>query len=806
VTRAARRRWLSAAAVAVIGCGAGAPAAGASNPIDEVDPFVGTAAGAADFGTGGGAGNTFPGATVPFGMVAFSPDTIPSTTNFSGGYTYGDRRLRGFSLTHFSGAGCSAYQDVPILPVAGALTRSPVVAGSSDLVPGLVPRFDHRHESAAPGDYRVTLDPGTRRAIAAQLTATTRTAAARFRFPRRRTSSVLVNAGGSVIADYDARVRVDPSRREISGSATSGRFCEQPARYRVYFTARFSRPFAAYGTWDRQRLVRRGRAAHDASPHAFNYRPILGGPPALPGNPSTTAQAGAYVSFDTRRDRAVEVRVGVSFVSVAGARANLRESAGATVAAVRARARRTWRRALDAVHVDGGRREDRRMFATALYHALVEPSVFSDRDGRYRGMDGRIHRTRRGAHYTDVSGWDVYRGQLQLVAMLDPARAAAIAASLVDDARQSGCLPRWPFAGHQTNVMVGDPSAPIIASTYAFGARAFDARAALRAMVRGASKACHTTDGDYTEREALSDVLRLGYVPHDLNVGVGAHTIGSRDQPWGDVSTTLEYAIADFAISRLARELGDGATARAFAARARHWRLLVDPATRTIAPRLADGAFAPGPGPSSDDGYVEGSSAQYAWLVPQDPAGLFASMGGRAAARARLDALFAGLNGGPRSPVAFLSNEPTLGTPWLYDWLGAPQRAQAIVRRALLQLYRPTPAGMPGNDDGGAMSAWWVFGALGLYPAVPGTDLLALGSPLFPRATIRLPRGTLTLEAPRAARGRPYVRRLRVGGREHRAPWLRFADVAEGGTLHWDLGSTPSSWGSSSAAAPPSFP
>jgi predicted alpha-1,2-mannosidase len=550
-------------------------------------------------------------------------------------------------------------------------------------------------------------------------------------------------------------------------------------RHRVFFAARFDRRSAGSGTWDASGLHPGARRA--------------------PGE-----RGGAYATFDTRRDETVELRVGVSFVDLAGARRNLGEAAGRPLGALRARARRMWAGALGRVRVRGGREDDRRTLATALYHAMLEPSVLSDRDGRYPGMDGRVHTARGRTRYSDVSGWDVYRGQEQLVAMLFPRRAADIADSLMAQARESGCLPRWPYADRQTNVMVGDPSAPILASTYALGARGFDARAALRHLLRGATRPCHTANGDYTEREALAEYRRLGYVPQDLNVDVVAHTLTERARPWGAAATTLEYAVADFAVARLARALGEPGAARV-AEGARSWRRLVNPASRTIEPRLAGGGFMPGFDPASGLGYVEGSGAQYAWLVPHDPAGLFASMGGARAARARLDRLFLRLNAGPRSIHAFLGNEPGLGTPWLYDWLGRPDRTQRVVRRALLRLYAPTPGGMPGNDDGGTMSAWWAFGALGMYPAVPGTDVLALGSPLFPRVSVRIPGGTLRLYAPPAARGRPYVRGLRVDGRPWPRPWLRFGRLARGAVLRWDLAATPGGWGRSPRLRPPSF-
>jgi predicted alpha-1,2-mannosidase len=802
-----RGRWWAILAVTALVAPAGAAERARADAVGDVHPLMGTEPGAPDFGTGGGAGGTFPGAVLPFGLASFSPDTTPTAGNPAGGYTASDRRLHGFSLTHYSGAGCASLQDVPLLPTTVAVRRSPALPGSSDRLPAYVPRFDHAHESASPGDYRVTLDPGTPRAIRAELTATLRTAVGRFTYPPAGTPTMLVDAGGSAMANGDAAVRIDPGAREVSGTAESGAFCVQPARYRVFFAARFSRGFASFGTWRRQAVGRGSRAAHDAVEHPINYKPIPGGPLELPGNPSTSAQTGAWVSFARgRRAQSVEVRVGVSFTSVAQARGNLRaEAQGRRFAALRSRARATWRDALGRARVHGGLARDRATFATSLYHALIEPSTISDADGRYRGMDGRLHRARGWTKLGDVSGWDVYRGQVQLMAMLFPRRASDLARSLLADAAQSGCLPRWPLATMQTNIMVGDPADPIIAGVHAFGARGFDARAALRTMVRGAERPCHTAGGDYTQREALAEAERIGYVPQDLAVDVTGHTIGRRDRPWGPAATTLEYATADWAISRLAHRLGDAATSTAFARRARRWRKLVNPATRAIEPRLADGSFLPDYDPASGIGFVEGNGAQYAWAVPHDPLGLAATMGGRAAALRRLDRLFTHLNAGPHAPFAYLGNEPGLGTPWLYDWLGRPSGTQRVVRRALVELYRPTPGGMPGNDDGGTMSAWWVLGALGFYPAVPGDEVLALGSPLFPRAVLRLPRGRLVVDAPRAARSRPYVRAMALDGHAVTRPWLRWRDLSGGGVLRVALSAAPDrSWGAAPADAPPS--
>lgn len=803
---------MTARAVAILFLGlvlaAGASAPAKADPLKDVDVFMGTGVGAPDFGTGGGSGATFPGASLPFGMVQFSPDTFPSTGNFAGGYTYSDTELRGFSLNHFSGAGCAIFQDLPILPTVAPVTVSPDKAGSSDLQARYVPRFNHANESAGPGLYRVALNPGTRSEIRAALTTTTRTADARFTFPPTASSSLLFNVGGSAMADFAASVHVDPAHHEVYGSATSGSFCYQPTKYTIYFVARFARSFAAHGTWVKQQLRPRADAVADSNPAASNYKPIPGGPPAEPGDPSSTAQAGAYVTFNTHTDRTVDVQIGVSYTSIAGARRNLQaEAAHHSFAVIAAAARRAWRAQLDRIAVGGGTRTERTLFYTSLYHALLEPNTFSDVDGRYRGMDGRIHRARGFTMMSNVSGWDIYRTQVPLLSMLDPARASDLVRSLDADAQQSGCFPRWPYADQQTNIMVGDPSDPITADAYAFGARSFDLRATVSALIGDASRPCQTTNGDYTEREALAAYLRLGYVPFELNTDSTGHTIGERSSPWGSAATTLEYATADFALSRLADAAGKHESARQLLARSAAWRHLLDPASGYIEPRYSTGAWLPAFDPDSGEGFVEGDGAQYTWSVPQDSAGLIAALGGRENVRRRLNAYFAQLNAGPNQPHAYLGDEPTIGEPWLYDWAGAPAATSDVVHRALSTLYAPTPAGMPGNDDGGTMSSWWILAALGLYPAVPGTDILALNAPLFPAVTLRLPNGTVNVHTSGEGSGTRYIRALRVSGRAWPRTWVRFAQLQHGGELDFSLTGNPRTrWGTAASDAPPSYP
>jgi predicted alpha-1,2-mannosidase len=780
---------------AVLALGLAPSAAPGAGLADRVNVFAGTQPGAGTFG----GGHNFPGATLPFGMVQWGPDTVPADRH-SGGYDYRDRHISGFSLTHLSGAGCALYGDFPFLPTTEPMRASPAAPGGG-LGGRFRPGFSHANERGRPGFYSTHLNPVGGGAIDAALTATTRSGMARFAFPPSPHASVLINAGGSAKANDLAEVRIDPARREISGSASSGYFCAQRPRYRVYFAAVFDRPFDAYGTWTRSELAPGSTTASDRR-RASNVA-------------AETAQAGAYASFDTHRDRVVAVRVGISFLSADAARANLAAESRAPFRRLVAAAEASWNRALGSIRVGGGRRGDIETFYTALYHALLAPRTFDDADGRYIGMDGVIHDAGKRSQYADLSGWDIYRTQIPLLAMLMPRRASEIVASMLADAAQSGCLSRWSYANGQSMTMVGDPADAIIASAAAFGARGFDAGAALAAMVKGANEGCSSSDGAYVQRQGLEPYKALGYVPFDLDVRRrNANSLfGDPNAVWASAATTLEYAIADFSIAQFAaRALGDRNTYRSFIARAGNWRNLLNPRSRQVEPRFADGAFVPGYDNLRGAGFAEGNSIQYTWMVPQDPAGLFAAIGGRADAARRLDRFTRKLNGGAgatHADHALLGNEPNLNVPWLYNWTGRPYKAQEAVRRAL-RLYDTSPDGYPGNDDLGTLSSWYVLGALGLYPEVPGVGVLAIGSPLFSRATVRLAGGRklrILASARRLSVAQaPYIHAMRLDGHPYGRPWTTFCALARGATLAYELGARPNrAWGASAAALPPSF-
>lgn len=764
-----RRRWLLSVSAAVLAAaamasGAARAASGAAaDPASLVRPFTGTA----------GSGNTYPGATVPFGMVQPSPDT-PSAPP-GGGYSYNDSAIQGFSSVHISGPGCPALGHVSLMPVTGQVTSTK----DSDYASG----FSHSAEEASPGYYAVSL---TRYGIRAELTSTARTAWERFSFPASGDRNVLLNLGAAQNKTTGANLAVT-GPDTVTGSQSTQVFCN--AGYRpvtVYFAARFSQPFTAAGTWDDGPVTWGGRSANGTA-------------------------IGAALRFASR---SVTASVGISYVSAANAAANLSaetpRSGGFDT--VRQQAHATWDKWLGRARVSGGTTGQRQTYYTALYHALIEPNVFSDVNGQYYGMDGKVHTARGRAEYTNLSLWDTYRTQQQLLDLIAPSVARDVVLSLVSDTTELGWVPRWVLANEETNTMSGDSVTEFFADALASHVvTPADVRPAYSYLTKNATSS--PPPGSEAEgRDGIAFYRAHGYVPFT--------TSGAYDQR-SAASATLEYALADCGLSHVASALGRPADASDFASTAQDYRSEFDSSTGFFRPRLSDGTYMTPFDPSfvslpyitaDAAGFDEGSAWQYRWLAPQDPAGLARLLGGSSAAISDLNTFFdydqvaadpssasAAWSGGGRYDP---TNEGDLQAPYTYDALGVPWRTQAMTRAAL-GVYQPTPSGIPGNEDLGEMSAWYVMSALGLYPYAAGQGAFALSAPLFPSATVAVSGGRLTLSAPGAA---TYIDSLTVDGHAYGSDWLPYSRLASGGTLAYRTGSSPSrSWAAGTSSSVPAY-
>ena len=711
----------------------------AQEPVYEVDPFIGTSINVIqDFG------NTVPGAVRPFGMLYWSPDNVRGTF-----YRWEDTTTRGFSLTHLSGPGCSVYGDVPILPIAGI----PKLPQSWHPVPYSA-TYHPDSQKAEAGYYGVQLDSG----IGVELAAAVHSGIARLRFPADGEShSILVDLSRNLTRVNDAEIHV--AANKITGSVESDEFCGKENHYSVYFVLEIEETPGVEGTFDEFKVGRLAGSKHGQ-------------------------RSGAYWSFPPGTQTA-HLKVGLSFVSVANAEMNLKqEIPGWDFDRVRAEARTAWNEALGHIQIAGGTDSQRKVFYTALYHSLLHPSVFSDLNGDYVGFDNLLHHAQGRVQYANYSGWDIYRSQVQLITMLFPKIGSDIAQSLVADAEQGGGLPIWGVANDDSCVMVGDPSSPIISSIYAFGGTSFDTHAALAAMLRGAndplahSRLC-------SERPGLKEYLHRGYIPR----------IAGDEDLDGAAAVTLENTSADFSISQFAAALGDKKVSEVFLRRSANWRNLFDSELKYIRPRDPDGNFHPGFSSASSNGFVEGNSAQYTWMVPYDLRGVIDAVGGAATANARLDDYFSEYGrwieqgratGMGYTPHFFIGNEPSFGNPWIYNWTGEPWRAQEVVRKTLNDLFSATPGGLPGNDDLGATSAWVVFAQLGIFPEIPGVGGLTFNSPTFANATLLLGDHPLHIRA-EGAPGKLYVRALSLDGHPVRNWWIDWERLKHANTLEFTL-------------------
>ena len=763
----------AALAAAAPAHGAPAPAARVAAAYAAVDPFIGTAAD----------GHMFPGAVVPFGMVQLSPDTQikprEQAYGWSAGYRYEDHTIVGFSHTHFSGTGHSDLGDVLVMPIAGAVRLErgdPGAPGS-----GYTARFSHAGEIAQPGYYAVTLDDY---GIRAELTASARVGVHRYAYPAGQPAHLLIDLRTSMY-DYPGKVLWSRLRLRPDGTLTGFRETRgwAPGR-QLYFAMRFSRAVSGHALENREADI-----------------PYKGFPPPGANDARSRAQIEGralvgVLDFADAPGRQLLVKAAISPVSEESAIANLAEVPGWDFEGVRRAAREAWTAALGALEVEAPA-PFRRSVYTALYHAYQAPSLFMDRDGRYRGPDNAVHQADGFTNYSTYSLWDTYRALHPLLTILQPAqRTDDIVRSLLaaQQASPYGMLPVWAFQGQETWCMIGYHAVAVIADAWMKGIRGYDADAALGAMVATAS---------YAPYGGLGGYLQLGWVPIDEE-GEAA-------------SKTLEYAYDDWTIARMAEGMGRAEIAAQFYRRAANWRHAFDPASGFMRARRRDGSFREPFDPAASgygSDYTEGNAWQYSWYVPQDVAGLVQAYGGADRLLARIDGVF----DARIDPKVFAhmeditgligwyahGNEPSHHIAYLYAAAGQPWRTQARLGRIMDSQYAPRPDGLAGNDDLGQMSAWFLFTALGFYPLAPASGEYILGRPFVERATLNLPNGRrFTVVAERLDPSHPYVAAVTLNGRPLGRVFLRHEEIMAGGELRFTMGREPNrAWPGAGAPAP----
>jgi predicted alpha-1,2-mannosidase len=766
---------VGAAAATLVPAGAAqavATAMGATTATDDVctlvDLFIGT----------GGHGHTTPAATVPFGMIQLGPDTDVARWDSASGYHHDDTSILGFSHNHLSGTGVGDMQDVLVMPATGPVRLDQGTLAKPE--GSYRQRFDHRDESAEPGYYSVRLkDTG----IAAELTATARVGLHRYRFPAGTgaahvlvdLASVQRNDGSDYTGVTDATLRlVAPDL--LVGTRRVHKWADGR---QIHFAMRLSRPCQRVELFS-------------------NDRPLAAGTTAIDGSILKAA-----LHFDDAGTAPLLIKVALSGVDIDGAMKNLdAELPGWDFEAVRTAARRQWATSLGRIKIQNPGKTDARIFYTALYHCMVAPTIFSDVDGRYRGMDTAVHRLDSGEeNYSTYSLWDTYRTLHPLLTLMLPERNASLVRGLIRMAEQSPLGPPvWPLQGIETQCMIGWHSAVVIAEAIAKKAPGVDA-AAVWPVFR--ARAFDDT------RFGLEAYRQLGYIPAD-----------KFDQ---SVSKTLEYAYDDWAMARIAHAAGAHDDAKALRERSRCYANLFDRTQTFVRPRMADGKWGEPFDPRSLGhdmahwfDFTESNAWQATFLNQHDVQRYMGLFGGDTAFAAKLDALFAAdstLFPGTPPDVAGLvgqyahGNEPSHHVAYLYAYAGVPHKTQARVRMLMRTMYRAQPDGLAGNEDCGQMSAWYVMSALGLYPVDPTSGIYVFGSPLFSGATIDVGGSKpLVIEASGNGPDTVYVQEVRWNGKPWSRSWISHDEVARGGHLAFRMGTRPNpAFGAAPPDRPPSF-
>ena len=737
-----------------------------AQPSRYVDPFIGTS----------GMGHTFPGACVPFGGVQVSPDTDTIPHNVAGkyqpevyslcaGYRWDDPTIVGFSHTHLSGTGHSDLGDVLLMPTVGTLHLNPGTADQPEN--GYRSRYCHETEAAAPGYYAVTLeDYGVR----AEVSATLRTAVHRYTYPATGERHLVMDLSHGIY-NYEGKT-LWASVRMVGDSLLTGyRLTQGWAReHYTYFAISFSRPVKDYGY--EESVPSDYRGFWRKLPTGRNFPEMAG------------RGIACWFDFDWAEADELTVKVALSSTSVEGALKNLRaESGGKSFDDIRLEAVEAWDRELGKLDAKGTP-DELRMLYTSLYHTMINPSIYDDVDGAYRGLDGAVHQADGWDNYTVFSLWDTYRAEHPLLLLMHPERARDMALSMLAHQEQSahGLLPIWSLMANEGWCMSGYHAVSVLADALQAGV-GLDGQRVLEAMVS-------TSTVPYLE--GLGSYMEKGFVPlEDSSTGA---------------STTLEYAYDDWTIYRVATSLGADDLAQAYKARALNYRNLFDGRSPFARARYGDGGWKTPTDPRQTygEGFIEGNSYNFSFHVPHDVEGLISLMGGEKRFLSILDTLFSA----PLDPRYYEDNEdieascliggyvhgnePSHHIPYLFQWTSEPWRGEYWLREIMERMYRPEREGLGGNDDCGQMSAWYIFSAMGFYPVCPGSGEFVLGAPFLPEITLWVGNGvTFTVKAPTVSTRNRYVRSVKLNGKPYTKRYITREDILRGGVLEFEMGSAP---------------
>ncbi len=702
-----------------------------SDLTQYVNPFIGT----------GAHGHTFPGASVPFGMVQLSPDTRLEGWAGCSGYHYSDSIVFGFSHTHLSGTGVPDYGDILIIPTVGEIKLN---NGRDNPDKGYASRFSHENEYATSGFYSTFLDDYR---IGVELTASKRVGFHKYIFPESNESNIVIDLNHrDKVVESEINIVSDT---EIEGFRRSTAWANDQL---VYFVAQFSKPFDDYGISMDDNII------EGVSGKGENIK--------------------AFLTFETKADEEILVKVGISAVSHEGARNNLKtEIAHWNFDQIKDEAKEAWNKELNKIIVKGGSKSQKITFYTALYHAYLVPNLFMDVDGQYRGRDLLNHKAEGYDYYTVFSLWDTFRGEHPLFTITQQQRTVDFIKTMLAQYKQGGRLPVWELAANETECMIGYHSIPVIVDAYIKGIRNFDAELAFEAMK-------HSAELDHF---GLKFYKKMGYIP--------AHEESE------SVSKTLEYAYDDWCIAIMAKELGKKDDYEKYLKRAQSYKNIFDPSTGFMRAKMNGRWFEPFDPKEVNFNYTEANSWQYSFFVPQDVNGLVNLLGGREELISRLDQLFSEsteTTGRHQSDITGLvgqyahGNEPSHQMAYLFNYVGQPWKAQRWVRQIMNELYTDKPDGLCGNEDCGQMSAWYILSATGFYPVTPGDPIYAIGSPLFEEVKINLENGkTFIIKAKNNSSKNIYIQSAKLNGKDYTKSFISHEDIMGGGELIFEMGAEP---------------